>query len=668
MHADHGGPLSKRRWIVAGWGVTLAAAIGVRLWNALAGPLMWGYDAWGQLAYVIFVDLYRAVPWADQGWSYFHPPLHYLVGWGLAHFGSGEILIRGLSVLGSLASLGTAGLAAWLARAAEPLRPELPIVAFAAVAFLPVQLFMSPMPGNQLTASFLGAVVLVSFIAAERRLRVPLGGAVLVGLWAALSLLTKFSGLLEVLVVCVTLAVRCILPGVWRELPGRAALRAAVIVSIALLLSGPYYVRNVIEFGTPFQLSRDFALVTSVEQDLPPGKRGWRDYVSFPAAAFTDPNPLAPHLLSAVWPSVYLNTWADTMRESDVARALEAEREVRRSTTWMAILGLFPTALALLGTGLAVRDVLRSRRRPIYLPLLIQVAASLAVFVVFSWRVPIWSALKAAYLLGLSLPLAVFIARGVEAFLARPALWQRVVAPLGLAVVCLAAAIVGTDGLVLPTRADAPATGAVHFYFGEYEPARRIYGRLIQGSRYPVPWLDNLASVSMAEGRNHEAQRLVARAVALEQASGRRNLYREGRLAVAAALNGHADQALAILDAAIGKHWLPELLANRGAIRASQGDDAGAETDLREALAEAPVIVPAWRNLARLLERTGRTREAEAADRRAQQEACRPPRGYPYGVGTGEVLEWAVLRRALLIVVDDGLELALPAYFRRSCG
>ncbi len=663
-----GEALSKRRWIVAGWLVSLGAAIGVRLWNALEGPLMWGYDAWGQVAYAIFVDLYHAVPWADQGWSYFHPPLHYLIGWGLARFGSGEILVRGLSLLGSLASLGTAALAAWLARAAAPSRPELPIVAFAAVAFLPVQLYMSPMPGNQLTASFLAAVVLVTFIATERRLRVPLGGAVLVGLWAALSLLTKFSGLLELLVICATLAVRCILPGVWRELPGRAALRAAVIVSIALLLSGPYYLRNIIEFGTPFQLSRDFALVTSVERDQPPGKRGWRDFVSFPAATFSDPNPLAPHLLSAVWPSVYLNTWANTMRESDVSRALEAELGARPSTTWMAILGLFPSALALLGAGLAVRDILRGRRRPIYVPLLIQVVASLAAFALFSWHVPIWSALKASYLLGLSLPVAIFIARGVEALLARPALWQRVVAPLGLAVVCLAAAIVGTDGLLLPTRADAPAAGAVHFYFGEYEPARRIYGRLIADSRYPVPWLDNLASVAMAEGRNQEAHRLVARAVALEQASGRRNLYREGRLGVAAALNGQAEQALVILDAAIDKQWLPELLANRGAIRASLGNDDAAEKDLREALAEAPVIVPAWRNLARLLERTGRTREAEAADRRARQEACRPPRGYPYGVGSGEVLEWAVARRALLLVVDDGLELALPAYFRRSCG
>jgi Flp pilus assembly protein TadD len=646
---------------------TLGAAVGVRLWNALAGPLMWGYDAWGHVAYALFLDLYEAVPWADQGWSYFHPPLHYVIGWALAGLGSGEALVRGLSLVGSLASLGTAALAAWLARAAEPTRPELPLVAFAAVAFLPVQIFMSPMPGNQLTASFLSAVVLVSFIANERRLRPPLSGALLVGLWAALSMLTKFSGLLEVLVVCATLALRCLLRGAWRETRGRAALRAGVVVTVALLLSGPYYVRNWIEFGNPFQLSRDFALVTSVEKDQPPGRRTWRDYVRLPAATFSDPNPLAPHLVSAVWPSVYLNTWADTMRESDVARALEAEREARRSTTWMGVLGLIPTALALLGAGLALADIARGRRRPIYIPLLIESVASLAVFVVFSWRVPIWSALKASYLLGLSLPFAVFIARSVEAGLARSVAWQRAAAPAALAVVFGAAAVVGTDGVVLPRRADAPAAGAVHFYFGETDAARRVYGRLVQGARYPVPWLDNLAAVSLAEGRTGEAYRLLARAVALEKASGRTNRLREGRLAAAAALDGRTEEALDLLGDVLADEWIPELAANRGAIRAASGDLEAAERDLRAVLTEAPMLAPAWRNLAVVLERTDRGREAEAARRRARQEACRPPRGYPYGIGTGEVLEWGILRRPLLLLTESGLTVALPETFRRAC-
>ena len=66
----------------------------------------YGYAAWGHLSYIFFLDLFRAVPYSDQGWSYFHPPLYYAVGWGLAQSGDSEVLLRGLALFGGAASLG----------------------------------------------------------------------------------------------------------------------------------------------------------------------------------------------------------------------------------------------------------------------------------------------------------------------------------------------------------------------------------------------------------------------------------------------------------------------------------------------------------------------------------------------------------------------------------
>lgn len=660
--------VTQSRWLFAGWGAALGAAFGVRLWNALEGSRMWGYDAWGHVAYVLFLDLYRAVPWADQGWSYFHPPLHYALGWVLAQAGSGEVLMRGLSLLGSAASLGTAALAAWLARGTAPERPALALVAFVAVACLPVHYFMSPMPGNQLSACFLTAATLAAFTANERRQRASLLGAAGVGVLAGLGLLTKFSGLLSLLVVLGSLALRPLLRGAWSDSAGRVLARGALVAGIALAISAPYYARNVAAFGTPFQLSRDFELVTSVERDQPPGVRTASHYWSFPLEAFSDPNPLSPHLLRSVWASVYLNVWADTYRESDVARALEAERGRRESTRMMAVLGLLPVATFALGAVLALRDVRWDRRRSVYVPMLLQTAVSLAAFALFSWQVPIWSALKASYFFGLSLPFGLFLARAVEAWLARTVGWQRGLLPEALALVALAASVVAVDGLVLPRRADAPATGAVHFYFGEYDEARSVYGRLVEGAGYPVPWLDNLAAVELAEGDADAARRLYQRAVELERVGGRSDAYRVGRLAVATALAGDADAALALLGDVIARAPRAELLANRGAIRASVGDLRGAEADLRQALEEAPAQLPAWLNLARVLTRQGRADEAAEARARAEQEAQRPPRGYPYGIGTGEVLEWGVARRGLLLLEDEGLRLALPSFYREARG
>ena len=87
-----------------------------------------------------------------------------------------------------------------------------------------------------------------------------------------------------------------------------------------------------------------------------------------------------------------------------MARALEAEREERRSTRLMALLGLLPCVAALVGAALALGDVRRRRRRSVYVPLLQLCGISFAAFVRFPWGVPTWAAVMSSYLLGLSLP------------------------------------------------------------------------------------------------------------------------------------------------------------------------------------------------------------------------------------------------------------------------
>jgi tetratricopeptide (TPR) repeat protein len=108
-------------------------------------------------------------------------------------------------------------------------------------------------------------------------------------------------------------------------------------------------------------------------------------------------------------------------------------------------------------------------------------------------------------------------------------------------------------------------------------------------------------------------------------------------------------------------------LANRGALRAAEGDPAGAVADLRAALALDPELVPAWLDLAAALSASARDAEAREAAARAAAQACRAPHGYPHGVGTGEALEWGVGRRGLLLVEGDALRLAGPAFYRSAC-
>lgn len=653
----------RRTAVGVGWAVAVAAAVGVRVWNALTDALMWGYDAWGHVAYVLFLDLYRAVPWADQGWSYFHPPLHYALGWVLAQFGSGDVLVRGLSLLGGAASLLVAGLAAQVARMAAPDRPGLPLLAFTAVAFLPVQLIVGSMPGNEMTLGALSAAALVTFIANERRSSPSWALDGLCGALVGAALLAKFSGLMPLLVVVASLGLRPLLTADGRHLLLRNLGRAALIAAVAGTLAFPYYARNLRAFGTPFELSRGYPLIAQVEGDQPPGVREISDYLRISPKMFHDPNPLAPHLLNAIWSTAYLNVWADIYRESDVERALLSERATPAVATWLPLIGLLPTALAGLGALLALRDVFRGRRRSVYIPMLLLASATFASFVLFTWRVPIWSAVKASYLLGLSLPYGVFLARAVESLSRRGPGWWRLLPATAVALVAVVAGVTGLVGVVHPRRADAPATGALRFHFGEYAEASRIYGRLIAGARYKAGWLENLAAVKLLDGQTGRARSLYARAVEI----GLPDPYRRGRYAVAIALDGDLATALREFDAALAEERLPELFANRGAVRAQLGDLPGAELDLRTALAISAEIVPGWRNLARVLEAEGRFAESSDVRERAARAACSGPRGYPYGIGTGEVLEWGIGRRWLLLWAEDGLRPAEQSFYREMC-
>jgi tetratricopeptide (TPR) repeat protein len=616
------------RRIALGWLVAVAGAVGVRLWNALSGPLLWGFDAPGHVAYVFFLDRYHAVPWAHQGWGYFHPPLHYAIGWALAQFGSAELLLRGLALFGSAASLGVAACAAFVARAAAPKRPSLPLLAFAAVAFLPVHLYASPMSGNELTCAVFGAAALANLIANEVRSQPTRGRDALTGLLIGLALLSKFSGAVFLAATLVVIGLRALLhpqePRRWR----RAALRAGVVAAVALVLAGPYYARNLAEYGTPFRMNRDYALTARVEEQQAPGHRSWRDFVNLSPRLLVDPRPGAPHLVHSIWGSAYVNAWVDT-------RALwnrlprEAGERLRRARIALVWLGLAPLALASMGAWLAFRDARRGRRVDVYVPLLVWAALTLVAFGLFAVRVPRISALKASYLFGLSLPYGAFVARGCEA-LGRAGIGAR----LGAAAVLLAATAAAFSyciGPIHPQREHHGALGAVHLLAGDSEAARRFYRERLERAPGSPHWLDGLAAAELAAGNATGAQTLYARAWERDD----RDPLRLARLGVAAALAGDLPAARVHLDAALAKGAGTAALANRGAAWAALGEHAKAEADLRRATSLEPELVPAWHNLAVVLERSGRASDAAAARGEQRRAAAAGPRGHPYGVGVG---------------------------------
>jgi len=119
----------------------------------------------------------------------------------------------------------------------------------------------------------------------------------------------------------------------------------------------------------------------------------------------------------------------------------------------------------LFGFGLAVADAVRRRGRSDDAPLVVLFGVGIAFFVAFTWWAQSVAAVKGSYLLPLSVPAAVFFARGASRLGAR---WR----PLVLALCTLAAissAAIFTHDLVYPA---APAERMAHRYrvLGEFLP------------------------------------------------------------------------------------------------------------------------------------------------------------------------------------------------------
>lgn len=649
-----------------GWLAVAGVGLATRLGPALWMPLLGGYDAIGHVSYVFFLDVYRSLPFADQGWLYFHPPLHYALGWLLAQTGSPEALVRGLAVWNGLASLGVAALSSRVVTLGLPGRPVLALLAFVAVAFLPVHLYASPMPGNELTVALLGVAALTCHLANQRRAQPDLGRDAVTGALAGAALLTKYNGLLPLLAIAAALLLRAVRPGIARGQRPRLVLRLAVIAGVALIVCGGYYARNAVEFGTPLPMQGHRPVLDDYESRQPPGERSWRDLVALSPRLLIDPAPLAPHMLHSIWGTFYASLWVHLDRPgSNLPTA---------ATRALLLLGLAPTALAFAGLLLSLQRCWRRPDACVDASLVLLTLGGLLAFVIFAFGTPTFAALKPMYLLGLSPAYGFFLALAVARLAAHPR-W-RLAAVAAIAGAGVASAGVYT-ALALRPAPESVQMAFVRSHFGERDAAARIYaGALAEalrgaeagGGRLNPLWARGmLAAAKLESGHAAEARALYAENLASRPAEAGRDpgsdltaLYSANRLAVATALDGEPAGALALLDGALAGVRPTELLVNRGALHALAGDLDAAERDLREALADIPRLPPALANLAWVLDRRGAP-GGEALRAAAERSRLEAPRYYPYGVGDGRGLN---TQRYMLELRQDGLVLYRPGRAR----
>ena len=434
-------------------------------WNAHAVPALTGYDAGGHAGYILTILAEERLPDPRSGWSTFHPPLYYLIGSGawalLEPLGPGA-LSAGLRAIGGLACLA-AGIVAWLLLRGRCDGPTA-WVASALVLFVPASQMAAAMIGNEALAAGLGALALPPLLALQRN---PHSGrhAALAALFAGLAVATKYTGAF--------VAIACFVSFLRRDID-RGMLRAMAIgVAVFALVAGPVYIRNVVVSGTLFPVTRLGDLVKSVEDANVLRPRLLGDYLWVDPACLLRPSihhvkggatadPRRNPAMTNVWGLAYASIWYDAQGHRI---PLSHHRDGVRAGPVLTFLGVLPTAVMLLGFGLAAREFVRRRGRSDDAPLVVMWSVGIAMFVAFTWWAQSVVAVKGSYLLPLAVPGAVFFARGVGALGRRIRPWI-----LGMsAVAAFTAAAIFTSGLFFPPPAVERMAERYRF-MGEFLP------------------------------------------------------------------------------------------------------------------------------------------------------------------------------------------------------
>jgi hypothetical protein len=232
------------------WLLLLGVAL-LHAWNFTRLPDTQGMDMLRHVEYVDYILERHALPFAEEGWQLFQPPLTYLIaaaGESLRAFAAPAVapldLLRAQTLAYSL-------VAAWAACRACALafdRAGTAAAAMVLAAFLPVNLYMAPAFSNEPLAGMFGALLVLEAVRLWQSARLAPSNVARIGIWLGLGLLSKPSLVLLLPPLLVLLGWRA-----YRSAGWAGAVRAVgAVLALALALGGWWYGRNILHSGRPF--------------------------------------------------------------------------------------------------------------------------------------------------------------------------------------------------------------------------------------------------------------------------------------------------------------------------------------------------------------------------------------------------------------------------------
>ena len=371
--------------------VALATLIG--LWNTLSYPSGAGFDAASHREYADFVVSHWRLPHENETPEYYSPPFYYAVA-GLAVKLGRTVGLAEPHKLGQLLNVpiiaGIGLLTLTLAGVLWPGRRRLGIAAVSFLVVCPLLLktgsMFNPEPLDTLlsvAALYLAARILVGA-------RYGVWAAVRLGVVLGLGELTRQFALWTLAVVVLAFG------AAWVRGRDMRVLRSlAFALVVVVLLAGPWYGYRAHTYGNAV-----FDRPLTVEK--PFFERRPASFYLRTGLPAVITSPYRTHFVNDAWPQTYADLWGDWYGVFAWNRAA-APAPARAAHSWLTaqmLLGIVPTALALLGWLALLARSLRRLDGAFLLPALLPLAG-LAGYLYFTigWPTRDGDVLKPTYML-----------------------------------------------------------------------------------------------------------------------------------------------------------------------------------------------------------------------------------------------------------------------------
>ena len=355
----------------------------LQIHNLLSFPTSRGFDALNHRDYISFIKTEKRIPLPSEGWELYQPPLYYLIA----------------SIFPNTTQVKLIGFITWIILTIFSYYfykkvfkdSSLAYLGAVIITSLPVVLYLTPTISNEFFSGVMISLTLIYYLLNINNLKQ--NSKIFLGILIGLSLLAKATAFVLLLSIC--------LSEFWPQRKKLInALKLLILpLSVAILISGWFYGRNLILYKNPFISSVDFPRFQDRQK---PTGRNLKFFTDL--TGFSKMDLYKSHHYSLL-PGTYFSWFYDGHN------VLLPVQEYSKKGILLMVFTIPIFFISVFGYFKEIKNISVNNLLFIIYPLFLFIS-----YILYNLKIPLYSTVKGSFLVSLVVPFGYFFLRGIEEY------------------------------------------------------------------------------------------------------------------------------------------------------------------------------------------------------------------------------------------------------------